>query len=213
MKTCYIFGSLDVPTFDFKPSDGDLIIAADGGLKNTQKFNLTPDFIVGDFDSLKYTPTGKNVIKHPVKKDETDTVLAVDTAFEHGYDNFLIFGCLGGRLDQTLASIQTAAYITEKGGYSVFIGDESNLTVIKNGKISFSTDNKGLISVFAYSSRAQGVCEENLLYELQNATLSPDFPLGVSNEFTGKTSSVSVADGEICVVWNGNHGNWLFKEE
>lgn len=210
MKTCYIFGSLCVPTFNFKPTDRDLIIAADGGLKNTQKFNLTPDFIVGDFDSLKYTPTGKNVIKHPVKKDETDTVLAVNTALENGCDNFLIFGCLGGRLDQTLASVQTAAYITEKGFNAVFVGDEAYLTVIKNGEIRFSAENKGIISVFAYSQIAEGVSEENLLYSLQNATLTADYPLGVSNEFIGKDAVVSVENGLICVVWNGKDGNWSF---
>ncbi len=209
MKTCYIFGSLDVSHFDFEINDEDLIIAADAGLKNTEKFNITPDYIVGDFDSLQYTPEGTNVIKHPVKKDETDTILAVNIAFEKGYKDFIIFGCLGGRLDQTFASIQTAAYIAEKGGSAVFIDNETHLTVIKDDKIQFTDDNKGLISVFACSGTASGVCEHNLLYELNNGDLTPDYPLGVSNEFIGKNATVSVKNGKICVIWNGKYGKWL----
>ena len=209
MKTCYIFGSLDVSEFNHKIKSEDLVIAADAGLKNTEKFNIAPDYIVGDFDSLEYTPKGTNVIKHPVKKDETDTILAVDAAFEKGYKNFIIFGCLGGRLDQTFASIQTASYIAEKGGNAVFIDGDTHLTVIKNNKIQFTDDNKGLISVFACSEMAYGVCEESLLYQLNDADLTPDYPLGVSNEFIGKNATVSVKKGKICVIWNGKHGKWL----
>lgn len=208
MKTCYIFGSLDVSEFDFKINDEDIVIAADAGLKNTEKFKITPDYVVGDFDSLCYTPKGTNVIRHPVQKDETDTILAVDVGFEKGYKDFIILGCLGGRLDHTFASIQTAAYIAEKGGNAVLIDNETYLTVIKNNKICFTENNKGLISVFACSGRASGVSEQNLLYELNNAELTPDFPLGVSNEFIGKKSTISVEDGKICIIWNEKNGNW-----
>ncbi len=190
------------------PSEDDLIIAADGGLKSLEKFNIKPHLIVGDFDSLNYIPKGDNVIKHPVQKDETDTILAVDTAINKGYYNFVVYGCLGGRLDHTVASIQTASYISEKGGNGVFIDNDTFLTVIKNSKISFNAENKGLISVFAVSGIADGVNAKNLLYALNNAELSPDYPLGVSNEFTGKNADVSVNNGKLCIIWNGNNGKY-----
>lgn len=208
MKTCYIFGSLDVSDFDTDINTEDLVIAADAGLKNVKKLNITPDYIVGDFDSLEYTPEGTNVIKHPVQKDETDTILAIDVGFENGYKNFIIYGCLGGRLDQTVASLQTASYIAEKGGNAVFIDGETHLTVIKNNKISFTDDNKGLISVFACSGTASDVTELNLLYELKNVELTPDYPLGVSNEFIGKNAVVSVGNGKLCIIWNGKNGKY-----
>lgn len=190
------------------PCDNDLIIAADAGLKNTEKLNLKSDYIVGDFDSLEYVPDGSNVIKHPVKKDETDTILAVDVAFKKGYNNFIIYGCLGGRLDQTIASIQTAEYITEKGGNAVFIDNETYMTVINNSNICFSEDNKGTVSVFSLSEKSYGVCENGLLYELENAELTSAYPLGVSNEFMNETAKISVEKGKICVIWNGKHGKW-----
>ncbi len=195
-----------------KPSDNDLIIAADGGLKTLEKFNIKPDLIVGDFDSLEYTPKGNNVIKHPVKKDETDTILAIDVALDKGYNNFIIYGCLGGRLDHTLASIQTASYISEKGGKSVFIDKETYLTVIKQNKITFTKENTGIISVFAVSDIAIGVNASNLLYSLENAELSPDFPLGVSNEFIGETASISVKKGKLCIIWNTKTGKYTIGD-
>lgn len=199
---------MPVADIELKPKEGDLIIAADSGFKTLEKLGISPDLIVGDFDSLEYTPKGDNVIKHPVKKDETDTILAVDEALKKGYNDFIIYGCLGGRLDQTVASIQTASYITEKGGNAVFIDNETYLTVIKNNRISFSENNKGTVSVFSLSDTSYGVSEKGLLYELEEAELTSDYPLGVSNEFTKKDSVISVKKGKICVIWNGKHGKW-----
>lgn len=192
-------------------ADSDLIIAADGGLKTLEKNHITPDFIVGDFDSLEYTPCGANVIKHPVQKDETDTMLAVNIGFENGYKEFVIFGCLGGRLDQTIASIQTAAYIAEKGGNAVLIDNKTYITVIKNQKITFSENNTGVISVFAVSDTAKKVTLKNLFYETENTELTPDYPLGVSNEFIGKASEISVSEGKLCVIWNNEKANYTIE--
>ncbi len=208
MKSCFIFGSMPIGEIPLNPSDNDLIIAADAGLKNVEKFNLKADYIVGDFDSLEYIPNGSNVIKHPVRKDETDTILAVDIALEKGYKSFIIYGCLGGRLDQTVASIQTAAYITEKGGNSVFIDNETHMTVIKNNSICFSEDNQGTMSVFSLSEKSYGVYENGLLYELEDAVLTSDYPLGISNEFINKAAKITVVNGKICIIWNGKHGKW-----
>lgn len=208
MNTCYIFGSMPINNIFIKPEKTDLVIAADGGLKNLEKLNISPDLIVGDFDSLKYTPAGNNVIKHPIKKDETDTILAIDIAFSKGYSNFIIFGCLGGRLDHTLGSIQTASYVAEKGGTSVFVDNETYLTVIKESSISFTDKNQGIASVFAISGKAEGVNITGLLYILENAVLTPDYPLGVSNEFIGKNAKIDVSKGKLCIIWNGKNGDF-----
>ncbi len=199
---------MPVTNLPVNPQKDDLIIAADAGLKTLEKLKITADYIVGDFDSLEYVPEGNNVIKHPVKKDETDTILAVDVAFEKGYENFVIYGCLGGRLDHTIASMQTASYIAEKGGNSIFIDNDTFLTVIKENSISFSSNNSGTLSIFAISNVASGVNVTNLLYTLSNAELSPDYPLGVSNEFISEDATISVEKGKLCIIWNGNSGSY-----
>ncbi len=210
MNKCYIFGSMPVTKLNHTIDDGDLVIAADGGLKNTEKFNIKPHYIVGDFDSLGYVPEGSNIIEHPVMKNETDTVLAVDVGFSEGYCEFIVYGCLGGRLDQTVASMQTALYVVEKGGNAVFVDEDTYATVIKNRLITFSSDCKGTISVFSYSDISKGVTEEGLLYSLTNEALTSAFPLGVSNEFTGKEATVSVEDGILNIIWQTETGSYKF---
>lgn len=212
MKKCLIFGALDVkaPKIDF--NDIGLTIAADAGFKTLKKYNITPNLIVGDFDSSGEKPVGDNVIIHPTRKNDTDTLLAIKIGLEKGYKEFLVFGCIGGRLDQTIASIQTAAFVAEQGGNAIFFDEDIRVTVIKDSSISFSEENSGTISVFAISGKANGVTEKNLLYTLDEAEITPDFPLGVSNEFIGKASLITVTDGKLCVVWNGKSGSYSLGE-
>ena len=213
MKKCFIFGALDIDAenLNFNKNDGDIIIAADNGLKTLKALNIQPDIIIGDFDSLGYVPKGDNVIKHPIIKDDTDTLLCIKKAFELGFRYFEIFGCLGGRLDHTFANIQTASYVAENNGIAVFYDSnfKTSLTVIKNNCISFSSECKGNISVFSVSDKSYGVTEKGLLYEVIDCELSSDFPLGVSNEFKGIKSFISVTQGKLCIIWDNISGNFF----
>ena len=92
----------------------DYVIAADGGLKHTQKLNLVPDAILGDFDSLGYAPEGANVF--PVEKDDTDAMLAVRHGLSLGYREFILYASVDGpRLDHTVANFQTLQYLADNG--------------------------------------------------------------------------------------------------
>ena len=209
MNKCYIFGSMPVSRLCHTIDEADLVIAADCGLKNTEAFGLKPKFIVGDFDSLGFVPDGSNIIQHPVMKNETDTILAVDVGFNEGYRDFVIYGCLGGRLDHTIASLQTAQYVASKGGTAVLVDNNIYATVIKDSHITFSPECNGTISVFAYSDNANGVTEKGLLYSLTDETLTTSFPLGVSNEFTGSEATVNVKNGTLAVIWQTEQGNYI----
>ena len=197
---CYIFGAMPIDTFDFKISKDDIVIAADAGILNTEKFNITPDFIIGDFDSLGYTPTDSNTIVHPVKKDDTDTMLAVKLGLSKGYKDFRILGGIGGRLDHTYANIQTASYIAENGGTAEIYGNNENLTVVKNGEKAFEKTSKENISIFALDE-CKNVNIKGTYYELENGSLSPNFPLGVSNKFNNKPVKISVEKGKLLIIW------------
>lgn len=204
MKTCYIFGALDCSVSDFTPQENDLIIAADGGYSTLKKLNIKPDLVVGDFDSLGNVPENEHIIKHPVKKDDTDTLLAVKIGLEKGYKNFIIYGAIGGRLDHTVATIQTATFVAENGGIAYIYAGSHTVTAIKNSSIKFKDTAKGYISVFALSGITKGVSITGLLYELNDAEITPHFPIGVSNEFIGKESKISVTDGVLTIIFEGN---------
>ncbi len=204
MNVCYIFGSLDVNEFGFHPDDNDFIIAADKGILNAEKFGLKPNYIVGDFDSLEYIPTGENVIKHPVMKDDTDLLLAIKTGFDNGFRNFRIFGCIGGeRFDHTIASIQACSYVKQLGGNAIFYDGKTSLMLIKNEGVSFPESLNGIVSVFSYSESAC-VSIKGLLYELENHTLTQSYPLGVSNEFIGNQAEITVHNGTGLIIIKEN---------
>lgn len=203
MNTCYIFGAADGLPDKFRNEEGDLVIAADAGIKALEKLGAVPDIAVGDFDSLGFVPDCREVIKHPVMKNDTDTVLAVKTGFERGFKRFVIYGGAGGRPDHTYANYQTLCYISIRGskGYLCFNGYTA--TAVTDGSVSFSERASGNISVFSASGKIIGVSLRGLLYPLDNAVLDFDFPLGVSNEFIGKSAEVSVKNGTAIVIWQG----------
>ena len=204
MHICYIFGALGTSIADFKPQKNDLIIAADGGYSTLKKLNIKPDLVVGDFDSLGEAPKDETVIKHPIKKDDTDTLLAVKIGLEKGYKTFVIYGAVGGRLDHTVATIQTATFVAENGGIAYIYDGTHTVTAIKNSSIKFSKGAKGYVSIFALSGVAKGVTINGLLYELIDADITPHFPVGVSNEFIGKESEIIVKDGILTIIFEGS---------
>jgi len=200
--TCYVIGSMSMGNEVFKPKKDDFVIAADGGYTNLQKLGIKPNLLIGDFDSLDVIPKGEKIIQLPKEKNDTDTIYAVKLGIDKGYKKIVIYGGIGGRLDHTIANIQTLAYIAKQGARGFLIADGIIITAIKNSKIEFPTNSKGIISVFCNGSSAEGVYLTGLKYSLVNATLTSDTPLGVSNEFTDSESSVSVKSGMLIIMWN-----------
>lgn len=200
MSRCLIFGALATERLPIDPQPGDLVIAADRGFDRAAALGIHPDLVVGDYDSLGRTPDFSPRIDLPVRKDLTDMAKAVETAFDRGYREFHIFGAAGGKLDHTVANIQIAGDLAERGAWAVFYGPE-NFTVIRDGGVSFSPDCRGRISVFSLSERSQGVTISGLSYELTDGELSALTPLGVSNEFTGRPARISVNRGRLLIVW------------
>ncbi|MGN1080672.1 MAG: thiamine diphosphokinase [Acutalibacteraceae bacterium] len=204
MKRCFIFGALEVNELSVKPSKGDMVIAADRGFETTKKFGIVPDLLVGDFDSLGYTPEFENIVRLNVRKDDTDVGHAVDTAMRDGYYDFVVYGGSGGKLDHSVANIQLASAIANAGGRAVFLGENESFTVICNGSVKFGDFHRGRISVFSLSEKSFGVCEKGLSFPLTDAELDRNNPLGVSNEFTGVKSEISVRDGTLLIIWQRN---------
>jgi len=204
MKTCVIFCAAG---FDglVENIENATVIAADGGLVHTKALGLTPQVVLGDFDSLGYTPEGAN--SFPVEKDDTDAMLAVRKGLGLGCDRFLLYGSLDGpRLDHTVANFQVLQFLADRGATGYLIGKDHIVTLVKNGQISFSAAAEGIVSVFCMGKDAKGVTIEGLQYTLDNGALSPGFPLGVSNHFIGKPAKIAVKDGSLLIIYDRANG-------
>ena len=176
---------------------GDLLIACDLGLERCKEKSLVPDLVIGDFDSLGFVPDVKDLIKLPVKKDDTDTGYAIEYAIKNGYKEIAVYGALGGHLDLTLASVQLLAGAAKRGIKARFYAEDCVVTAVTDGAVILPGSDKRF-SLFAVDDCA-GVTIEGALYELQNAPLSPFMPLGVSNRQKGETR-IAVKSGTLIVV-------------
>ena len=199
---CYIIGAGEDCGLDFVPRAEDLLIAADQGYARAKQAGLQPDLIVGDFDSLGCVPEEKNVVVLPTVKDVTDTWAAVELGKARGYRSFRLYGCTGGRVDHTLANLQTLAALAKEGMTGVLVDRTQILTALSCGTMEFGPEKTGFLSVFSYSERCRGVTLRGLKYELENAELTSFFPLGVSNEFVGKQACVTVGEGVAILVFD-----------
>lgn len=198
---CYIVGAGEKSGLAFKPFENDMVIAVDGGFGYLVEMGLEPDLVIGDFDSLGYIPEHKNVIRLKKEKDDTDMLSAVKEGMKEGYDTFYLYCGMGGRIDHTLANIQLLAYLSQNGKKGFLIDEKNILTAVTDGSIDFPSGHKGYISVFSYSEKCVGVYLKGLKYELDNSEITNTFPIGVSNEFTEESASISVKDGTLIVVF------------
>lgn len=199
-RVCYIICAWHGEEAVIRPLPGDFVIAADGGYQAAEALGVSPDLVVGDFDSLGYVPQGVPVERHPVMKDDTDTMLAVRLGLERGYRNFVLVGAVGGRLDHTIANLQTLLFLAEHDAVGILYGEGTVVTAVRDGSVTLT--GQGTISVFCFGPPARGVYERGLLYGLTDATVTAGFPIGVSNEFTGVPAEISVEDGTLLVLWS-----------
>ena len=205
MGKCVIFCAAEFDRLVQPLEPEDFVIAADDGLRHTQKLGIVPNAIIGDFDSLGFIPEGANVF--PVEKDDTDAMLAVRRGLEMGYREFLLYGSLDGpRLDHTVANFQTLQFLADRDAFGCLVGKNCIVTLIKNGSLQFPAGLEGTISVFCSGADAKGVDLEGLYYPLENATLTVGFPLGVSNHFTGSEAKITVRDGSLLILWDRKCG-------
>lgn len=175
------------------------VIAADSGLDAALGAGITPDLVVGDFDSAKSeVPNGTMIIRVSPVKDDTDTALAVNTAIERGFTELRLFRALGGRFDHTVANIQTLYALKEHGIRAALFGDRELAYFLRNETRTIPKFD-GFLSVFAYEEDTT-VSERGVKYPLSHHTLTRNYPLGVSNEITENAAVIEVHSGTALII-------------
>lgn len=178
--------------------DAHFIVAADGGFLKAKQLNIVPDLLIGDMDSFDGEAEIKTKKVNPIK-DDTDTLLCIKECISRGINEIVILGGLGGRLDHTLANMQSLKFMYEKGVKGVIADDSTEVSFIKNEKIELDNSYK-YVSLFSVNEKASGITLEGFKYSLENATLTNSFPLGVSNEVVAQRATVDVTDGELYII-------------
>ena len=203
MKRCFIFSAGTYYGLRESPRPGDLVLAADAGYRVCLRERIVPDLLIGDFDSMDQPADFDRVRRVPVEKDDTDTMLAVKTALDQGCNTVYIYGGTGGkRLDHTLANLQSLLYLRRRGARGYVYDDDFLWTVIENESLTVErTVEWGILSVFCLGEPASGIDEEGVQYPLSGASLTAEFPLGISNHILEPQARITVRDGALLVGW------------
>ena len=180
----------------------DFIICADNSFKKAMAQGITPNLIIGDFDTGAPVsfPKGVETLRFPIEKDDADTMLCVKEAARRGFTEILVIGGLSGRLDHTFANIQMLAYGASIGLNITVSDGENEAFLLRPGKITLPKKEGFTLSVFSYGENASGISLRGVKYPLEQGELTNLFPLGLSNEITASEAEISFREGLLLII-------------
>ena len=207
---CILIGAGDLTISEIPMGENDLCIAVDGGYEYCKLLEITPDYILGDFDSISEKEAEsvaqiakteeEKVIILPVEKDDTDMLAAIKIGLSEGYQSFRIYGGMGGRIEHTIANIQCLLYLKEHNAVGYLMDGTGMILVAKEEEISFQESLEGYMSLFSLGDKAT-VSIENMKYLLKEQEVTNSFPIGISNEFIlGEKGKVIVHKGAALMI-------------
>lgn len=207
-RRCVIVGGAPIIDYDNVIKylrEDDWFVFCDSGLKHLQKLQteaeIMPDLIVGDFDSYD-NPQLEDVetIVLPTVKDETDTAFAASEALRRGFDDFLIIGAVGARLDHTLVNI-SLLYKLYKAECSAVLLDDYSAMTIAGKEPSYIDGSYKFFSLFNMFGPSSDITITGAKYNLSKAEVRPDAQYATSNEVTpGGTACVTVGEGKLLLI-------------
>ena len=193
---------------DFGPvpalHEEDFVIACDRGYQYCEQLEIRPDLVISDFDSYTGTiASGIPLNEYSSVKDDTDTMLAIRYAAEHGFHEVVLCCALGGRLDHQIANLQSLVFARKHGLTASIFDSCTEVYTLEAGSVRIPRHSGWSLSVFAIDGPCRGVFISGAKYPLQDADILPSFPIGVSNDWLEKEAVISVREGILMIVLSG----------
>ena len=202
MKRYVVIGGAkinDYETIKKYLSHDDYFVYCDCGLNHQEKLGFAPDLVIGDFDTHE-KPNHGEIITLSTIKDETDTVYAVQEGIRRGFQDYLLIGTTGGKMDHTLANIYTLLMIRNYGGYGKIIDDYSEIELIISGEQIKIDSSYKFFSILNITNRAKGITITGSKFDIDNSEIKSEYQYGVSNEVLNDEAIVRITDGELLVI-------------
>ena len=202
-RRCVIVGGAGIRSYQtlweyLNPDDFNIF--CDSGLSHQEALGIEPHLIVGDFDSHPDPHLDVETIALPREKDDTDTVFAVKEALKRGFDDFLLLGAAGGRLDHTLGNVSILLMLHSLGKRALLVDDYSEMEIVSKDPVCID-GSFPFFSLLNISGTAEGITVEGAKYPLRDAEIRCTWQYGISNEvLPGHQARVSVGKGELLLV-------------
>lgn len=185
------------------------LVAVDGGLSYCDKMDLTPNLIVGDFDSTpphlleKYRAIPMHRLERD--KDETDLEVAVHLILNPSIEKLAIFGGMRKRTDHFLSNL----HLLRSHPSRLFMESETETIVSLQGKNQLSCQKGQTISLIPIEGKVKGVTTRGLRWSLSNATLDTFFSL--SNVAEADAFYVEIEEGQLLCIMQKLQGTSSFR--
>ncbi len=207
MKVVIISGGVP-PTYDLlsKELEGSTyLICADSGANCVYNYNICPDFIIGDLDSIDqktldyFSERKVSILRYSPNKDFTDTEIAIDKAIELGAKEIVLLGCTGNRIDHTLGNMGMLLKCLKLGIWAI-IKDNINTILMTRNNISLKGNKGDTFSILPYSSDVYDLTITGAKYNLKNLNLEIGSALTVSNEFLNEKVDITFSEGILLII-------------
>jgi len=208
MKRCVIVGGAGINEYDRVRAalhPDDVFVFCDCGLKHMDALGVKPDLIVGDFDSHENPRMDAETIVLPREKDDTDTVFATKEMMKRGFDDFLLIGVIGARLDHTLANVSILLMLDTAGKQAKAIDDFGEIEIVsaadgRQGRAAID-DSYPYFSLLNITGEAEGITIRNAKFPLEDGRIDCDYQYAVSNEvLPGQTAEVTITKGRVLLI-------------
>ena len=190
----------------------DSVICADSGLEYCLENGLIPNYVVGDMDSVNEDmflnfkrEHPRTLLKiYPRDKDRTDLHLAMTFLFtDVAVAEF--YGCLGGRLDQTLSNIDlVCSYANSRRTLTnvTLFGAREDIHILVGHmrKLKLKGKPGDVVSLMSWRAQVSKVCISDVEFPLEDKDLKKGESLGISNKMLDNFCDISIESGTLIVI-------------
>lgn len=179
----------------------DFVLAADGGADAALAAGITPNAVIGDLDSvspLTRQHFSKVLFIHVERQDNTDLEKALDWLTEQGFEECVVAGAAGGRLDFTLGNFLAVRPYLEKIKIH-FQGTGWTLWPLLKA-INLSARTGARMSLIPISA-CRGITLKGVKFPVENVDWQPGQPSGrwLSNVIENPSAQIQLESGFILV--------------
>lgn len=191
-------------------SESDIVIAADGGMDALERIGSVPDYVIGDFDSLRgnrqdhsrdFDPTIE-VIEYPTRKSMTDMELSLELALEKGATKAYVFGGLGTRIDHSFINVMMLIPFYERG-LAITVIDDTNEICYLNGDLTLQPrSEEWYVSFLPIDLKGAVISLEGFDYPLDHQYVAFGSSLAISNHVVRSDALVQIHEGAVFCVFS-----------
>lgn len=193
-------GDLDKAILELEHLNMEYVICADGGLEKAENLELIPNIIIGDLDSVnemvlkKYLDMNIELIKYPAEKNYTDMELAIEHAIEKGFNDIILIGATGSRLDHTTANIMMIEKYYNKGVHIKII-DNNNCVQIVSKNMEIYNKKDYFVSIVPITDSIEDISLQGFKFPLNKVDVKRGSTLCISNQITSAKGYITLGKG------------------